>query len=77
MQILQLDWFGVAISMAWGCCAILSMQWGGVTKSWKDPSVIATLVLTAVLPPVFIGWEWWLGEKAMFKLRLIKRISIA
>jgi hypothetical protein len=63
------DWLGVAIAMAWGCCVILFTQWGGVTKSWKDGSVIACAV-------IFFTWEYYLGDKAMFKLELIKRRTI-
>lgn len=70
------DWFGVAIVMSWGCCVILFTQWGGVTKSWKDGSVIACAVMTAVIPVIFFTWEYWLGENAMFKLALIKRRTI-
>lgn len=62
--------------MGWGCCIILALQWGGVTKPWNDGSVIATLVLSAVLPIVFVLWEGWLGENAMFKLFLFKRRTI-
>lgn len=71
------DWLGVAIAMAWGCCVILFTQWGGVTKSWKDGSVIACAVMTFVIPFIFLGWEYWLGDNAMFKLALIRRRTIA
>jgi uncharacterized membrane protein len=70
------DWLGVAIAMAWGCCVILFTQWGGVTKSWKDGSVIACAVMTGVIPVIFFTWEYYLGDKAMFKLELIKRRTI-
>ncbi|ORX34479.1 major facilitator superfamily domain-containing protein [Kockovaella imperatae] len=76
-QLLRCDWLGVAFSMAWGCCLILALQWGGVTKAWNDGSVIACLVMTAVLPVLFILYENWLGDQAMFRLALIKRRSIA
>lgn len=67
------DWLGVAIAMAWGCCVILFTQWGGVTKPWSDGSVIATAVMSGVIPFIFFGWEYWLGENAMFKLHLLRR----
>lgn len=76
LQVLKCDWLGVVITMGWGCCIILALQWGGVTKPWNDGSVIATLVLSAVLPIVFVLWEGWLGENAMFKLFLFKRRTI-
>ena len=77
MQLAKCDWLGVAFAMAWGCCLILALQWGGVTKKWNDGSVIATLVMIPVIPVLFFTYEWWLGENAMFKLALIRRRSIA
>lgn len=71
-----LDWVGCALSMAWACTFILWLQWGGVTKKWNDGSVIACLVLSFVLMPVFVAWEWFVGERAMFKLHLLKRRTI-
>ena len=75
-QFIRCDWLGVAIAMSWGCVVILALQWGGVTKPWNDGSVIACLVMIAVLPVVFFSWEWWLGEHAMFKLALIRRRTV-
>lgn len=63
--------------MGWGCCVILALQWGGIERSWKDGGVVTCLVLIGVLPVIFIAWEHWLGEKAMFKLFLLKRRTIA
>lgn len=73
LALAKCDWLGVAIVMAWGCCVILFTQWGGVTKSWSDGSVIACAVMSGVIIPIFFGWEWWLGENAMFKLHLLRR----
>lgn len=75
--VLRCDWGGVAISMAWAVCLILFLQWGGVSRPWNDGGVIACIVLTVVLIPVFLGYEHWLGERAMFKRRLLKRRTIA
>jgi hypothetical protein len=76
-QVVRCDWGGAIISMAWACCLILFMQWGGVTRPWNDGGVITCIVLSAVLIPVFIAYEYWLGEKAMFKMKLLKRRTIA
>ncbi len=77
MQVVKCDWVGGAMSMAWAVCLILALQWGGITKPWNDGGVIACLVLFAVLPFVFVLYERWLGEHAMFKLALLKRRTIA
>jgi uncharacterized membrane protein len=76
LQVAKCDWGGCAISMGWACCLILFMQWGGVTKKWSDGSVIACAVLSGVLPVVFVLYEWWMGEQAMFKLHLFRMRSI-
>lgn len=76
MQVAKCDWVGVAISMAWAVCLILFLQWGGQTRAWSDGGVITCIVLSVVLIPIFIGYEYWLGEKAMFKLALLKRRTI-
>ena len=76
MQVLKCDWLGVAITMGWACCLILFMQWGGVTKKWSDGSVIACEVLSGVLPIVFVLYETWLGDHAMFRVALLKRRTI-
>ncbi|EIW65485.1 hypothetical protein TREMEDRAFT_13495, partial [Tremella mesenterica DSM 1558] len=76
MAVVRCDWGAMVIAMAWSVCIILALQWGGVTKKWNDGSVIATLVMSVVLIPIFIGYEWWMGEAAMFKLRLLKRRTI-
>lgn len=76
-RLLRCDWVGAAISMGWAVCLILSLQYAGVTKKWTDGSVIAMLVLTGVLPFVFLGWEWWLGpERQMLKLHLLRHRTI-
>jgi predicted MFS family arabinose efflux permease len=77
-EFLLCDWVGAGISMGWAVCLILSLQYGGVTKKWSDGGVIAMLVLSGVLPFVFVAWEMWLGPKRqMLKLHLLKRRSIS
>lgn len=72
-QFLLMDWVGAAISMAWAVCFILGLQDGGVTKKWSNGSVIACLVLSVVLIPIFLAWEWFLGpERQMFKFHLLR-----
>jgi len=76
-DLLLCDWVGAIIAMGWSVCLILSLQWGGVTRKWNDGGVIAMLVLTGVLPFVFVAWEWFVGPKRqMLKLRFFKRRTI-
>lgn len=77
-QLLRCDWVAALIAMGWSCCFILALQWGGVNRSWKDGGVIACLVLSVVLIPIFFLYEIWIGpERQMFKLHLIRRRNIA
>jgi hypothetical protein len=75
-DVLKCDWMGMVLAMAWGCCIISALQWGGITRPWNDGGVITCLVLVVVLLPVFFAWEYWLGASAMFRLSLIKRRTI-
>ncbi|WWD21836.1 hypothetical protein CI109_106324 [Kwoniella shandongensis] len=75
-QVIRLDWVGMVLSMAWAVCLILALQWGGVTRAWNDAGVIVCLVLAFVLVPVFCFYEYYIGDKAFFRIRLFARKSI-
>lgn len=69
---LQLDLSGFAILTASLICYTLALEWGGLTQSWSDGSVIATLVMWIVLTIGFFVNEWVLGSHAAIPLRLLK-----
>ncbi|KAF8304792.1 MFS general substrate transporter [Clavulina sp. PMI_390] len=70
-QLAECDWVGVAIVLAWGVCFILGLEWGGIVKSWKDPNVIACLVMIPVLGGIFFAWEAYMGKNAMLPLHML------
>ncbi|PVF94121.1 ABC transporter [Serendipita vermifera] len=70
---LSLDWIGSALSVAMITCLLLPLQWGGVTRPWNDKAVIALFCVFGVLLFVFLGWEFFKGERAMMPLSLFKR----
>ncbi|KAF8317979.1 MFS general substrate transporter [Clavulina sp. PMI_390] len=72
-QLLACDWVGIAIILGWGCVSILVMQEGGVTKNWKNASIIVMFILIPILPAVFIAWEFYMGPNAMMPIRVFKR----
>ncbi|KLT44397.1 MFS general substrate transporter [Cutaneotrichosporon oleaginosum] len=77
-QLVRCDWGGVLLAMGWACAFILGLQWGGITRAWSDPAVVACLVLAAVLVPIFLGYEAWLGpQRQMLRLDLLRRRNIA
>lgn len=76
-QLAACDWMGVAIVLSWGVCFILGLEWGGITKPWNNASVIACLVMSVVLAVLFFAWEWYMGEKAMLPLYMLKNHTVA
>jgi hypothetical protein len=58
-------------------CCILALQWGGVTKSWNDSTVIGTLVGFVLITALFIAIQWWNGERAVIVGRLLKNRTVA
>ena len=71
-QLAQCDLIGVVVALCWGGVSILGLEWGGVTRSWDDGSVIACLVMSVVLAVLFLSWEAFMGENAMLPLNLFK-----
>ncbi|KAF2456748.1 MFS multidrug transporter-like protein [Lineolata rhizophorae] len=76
-KILQMDPAGTFLLMAAIVCLILSLQWGGVTKSWGDAEVIGTLVGFVLILAVFVGVEIYLDERALLVPRLLKNKTVA
>ncbi|KAF8304793.1 MFS general substrate transporter [Clavulina sp. PMI_390] len=76
-QLAECDWIGVVIILAWGICFILGLEWGGIVKSWKDPNVIACLVMIPVLGGLFFAWESYLGKKGMLPLHVLRDRDVA
>lgn len=70
-KILQLDLPGSFILMASMVCLFLALQQGGTTKPWSDGSVIAELVMFAVLLIAFLAVEWFQGDRALLQRRLL------
>ena len=75
-QLYACDWVGVTILLSWGICFTLGLQWGGITKAWNNPNVIACLVMSLVLGVLFFAWEMYMGEKAMLPLYMLKDRSV-
>jgi len=76
-KIMQMDPAGTLTIIAGVVCFILALQWGGVTKSWNDSTVIGTLVGFGLISILFIVIQWWNGERAIIVGRLLKQRTIA
>lgn len=72
----DIDWIGTLLVLAAVTCLVLATTWGGYGRGWKDGSVIACLVVFAVLCPVVAAWEWYLGDAAMLCPALFKRKNL-
>ncbi|OAF59497.1 hypothetical protein VC83_03936 [Pseudogymnoascus destructans] len=75
-KLLQMDPLGNLIVVIGVVCYILALQWGGVTKSWSSGPVIGTLVAFGLCIFLFIGVEYYLGERGMVVGRLLKKRTI-
>lgn len=75
-KILQMDLPGTFTIMGSVLCYLLAVQWGGVTKSWGDASVVGTLVGFVVLLILFFVIEWFSGERALLQGRILKNRNI-
>lgn len=71
-NILQLDFSGFTILAASLISYTLALEWGGLTNSWSDGTVTATLVVWLGLTFGFFVNEWLLGARAMMPLNLLK-----
>jgi hypothetical protein len=76
-KFLQMDPLGTFIIMGGSLCYLLALQWGGVTKSWGDKSVVGTLVGCGLLLLAFGVLEWYFVGRALLQGRLMgKRIIL-
>jgi hypothetical protein len=55
---------------------VLAMQGAGVTSSWRNWRVVASLAASGALLVVFVVNEWWMGPRAMIQTHLLKRRSV-
>lgn len=71
-KIWQMDLPGTFTIMAAVVCYLLALQWGGVTKSWRNSDVIGTLIGFGLLLILFVIIEWYMGERALIPGRILK-----
>lgn len=76
-KILQLDFNGAALFLTGMVCLLLPLQWGGVTRPWSSPSVIACLTLFGILTIAFIANELWMADRALMVPRLLSTKTLA
>ena len=72
-KILQMDIPGTSFLIAAIVCLILALGSGGVTKPWRNSSVIGELVGFCLLLICFGLIEWYSGDRALVQGRLLKK----
>ncbi|KAJ7137537.1 ABC transporter [Mycena crocata] len=75
-QALRLDFLGATLMAGAVTCLVLALQWGGNTKPWDDKAVIMSFVFSGVLAVAWIGWELYIGDRAMTPMKIFKSRSI-
>ncbi|KZT41235.1 ABC transporter [Sistotremastrum suecicum HHB10207 ss-3] len=56
-------------------CLLLALQWGGTSKRWNSPTIIALLSLLGVLVPALAFCEWKRGMHAILPFAMLRRRS--
>lgn len=72
-----MDLGGAALILGAVTCFLLGLQWGGITKSWQDSTVIGTLVGSGLLLIAFVALEIYLGERAALIPRIMRKKTVA
>ncbi|KAJ7174046.1 ABC transporter, partial [Mycena crocata] len=75
-QTLHMDFLGATLMAGAVTTLVLALQWGGNTKAWGDKAVIICFVFSAVLTGAWIGWELYIGDRAMTPMKIFKSRSV-
>lgn len=71
-RILQIDLLGTAIFIPAIVCLILALQWGGAEYAWSDSKIIGLFVGFGLMLVVFVGIQFWKGDKGTLPPRMFK-----
>ncbi|KAH7335139.1 major facilitator superfamily domain-containing protein [Rhizoctonia solani] len=73
VQIIRMDWVGAVLCIGVVSSLLLGLQWGGTSKPWDDPIIIGLLVTFGVSTVLLVGWQYYLGSRAMIPLKALMR----
>lgn len=71
-RIKQLDLAGAAIFIPGVICLLLALQWGGADYAWNDSKIIGLFVGFGLMIAIFIGIQFWQGDRGTLPPRLFK-----
>lgn len=72
----NMDPLGCLVFIGAICCLLLALQWGGQTKPWDSPTVLALLIGFVPLTTLFIYMQWRRHDQALIPLRVFLKRSI-
>lgn len=76
-KFLQIDPAGIVLVVLATGCFTLSMQLGSESGDWHQAGVIGSLVAAVAVFLLFVGLEWYLGDRAMIQYRLLRNKLVA
>ncbi|KAK8919529.1 Efflux pump aflT [Metarhizium anisopliae] len=71
-RLLQLDLLGTFVFIPAIVCLLLALQWGGADYPWNDSRVIGLFVGFALMIAVFVGIQFWQGDRGTLPPRFFK-----
>ncbi|KAH7175585.1 major facilitator superfamily domain-containing protein [Dactylonectria macrodidyma] len=71
-RVRQLDMYGAAIFIPAIICLLLALQWGGAEYAWSDSRIIGLFVGFGLMIAIFVGVQFWQGDKGTLPPRLFK-----
>lgn len=68
-----IDWIGTLLCLCMIMPLMLGLQWGGNLYPWNNKIIIALFCTFAVVLPIFVGWQYKLGPRAVMPLWMYQR----
>ena len=72
----QFDIIGLVAFMPCIVSLLLALTWGGATYPWSNWRIILLFVIGGVMLAVFIGVQYWQGDKATVPFSVIKQRTV-
>ncbi|TVY75574.1 Efflux pump FUS6 [Lachnellula suecica] len=73
----RIDLLGTTLLLAFSVLIVFALEESGSRYSWSSPTIIITIVFSALSGVGFVGWEWWIErakgkQEPTFPLTLLK-----
>lgn len=75
-QLAQFDLLGSLFFLPSIISLLLALQWGGTKYEWNNPRIIALFCVFGVGILIFVGVQYWGGDRATVPPRLIKNRNV-